>query len=134
MFAQSYMYDYTITLMKMKKNIISFLRIEWSLFVIRFLNVINVLLGISLLSPLGRAHGPSFEKKIISLYPRIFNHNFGWIWPNGSGGEVFTKLSIYVLFSILFPLALEKLQNHQWLMEVIELVEVEGQGLHLNTF
>ena len=39
------------------------------------------------LSPIGKVCGPSFEKKLNLLHPRIFCAKFGRNWLSGSGEE-----------------------------------------------
>ena len=41
--------------------------------------------AISLLSPLRKGHGLSFEKNLTPLHPRMLCAKFGWYWPSGSG-------------------------------------------------
>ena len=64
-----------------KKTIISFLKIEWSLFV-----------------------KPFICKTLSHLHPRMHYAKFGWNWPNGSGGEDFyIFVNIFSLFVIISP-------------------------------
>ena len=44
---------------------------------------------ISLLSPLGKGLGPSFEQTWILITPRRHCAKFGWNWPSESGEEDF---------------------------------------------
>ena len=49
--------------------------------------VCQYIFGMSLLSPLGKGHGPSILTNMISLHPRMLCAKFGGNWPSGSGEE-----------------------------------------------
>ena len=120
---------YIITLIRSgKKNVISFLRIECSIFVnpwVPFTHFLPSLVEIGLVVlkkktlnfisvfslflydlPLGKGSAPSFEQFWIpfTLYPGMLCAKFGWNWPSGSGGQDFKILSMYFRsFVIISP-------------------------------
>ena len=48
---------------------------------------LNIVIVFSLLSPLGKGRGPSFEQIWIPFHPRILCAKFGWNGPSGSGED-----------------------------------------------
>ena len=117
---------YIITLIRSgKKNVISFLRIECSIFVnpwVPFTHFLPSLVEIGLVVlkkktlnfisvfslflydlPLGKGSAPSFEQFWIpfTLYPGMLCAKFGWNWLSGSGEEIFLILSIYFSYFLI---------------------------------
>ena len=51
--------------------------------------------------PLEKGQGPSFERNLIPLTPRLFCAKCGWNWSGGSGEEV---INVFSLCSYYLPL------------------------------